>query len=573
MRARGGAILPAATGRRTPLPAPSSHVGVALLLGALAAATAARAQERGDAPAATAATPTSGRLRYVRIDTVDVFAPTDRGVLRQAVNALHYKTRADTVRRELWFRPGDHVDDQMAAELERNLRALGLFAVVEARLVATGTPGEVDMEVTTRDRLTLNVGAGGSYVGGVSGFRTSLGESNFLGLGDRVAGSFTETSDGEYRGAFAYSDLHVLDTWHTANVRLGRTEEGDSASVDVRRPFKFLVDPRSYGGALAHEEAAIDYFRGGESVAEIPYRRNAFDADMAWGDGPREQRRFVGVTLAAEDVDYDTATGVQAADFDGAADHWSVFLGPTVSWQWIDGFRKVEGLDTLDYVQDLVLGPSLSFSAGGRGRDAADGTGGLQPEMALGAGLTAEPIGSVYTNLGVRGAIRYDDGDAVGWTATGQARAFALVHDRHTIAASAVFDGVEESQDVLRELTLGEDNGLRGYRTRLLSGTRRVRCNLEHRFDTGLDVATVRLGLLAFHDVGWVGEGGALGEHVRSAGVGARLGSPPLLGDALLRIDVAKPLDRVDGEDRDWQVSVTVGQVFTFGGNLGRSAR
>ncbi len=555
--------LPAATGRCTPLPAPSPFAGATTLFAALALAVAAHAQEA----------PTAGRLRYVRVRTEDVFAREDARLLTKAVNALHVRTREETVRRESWFRPGDHVDAGMAAELERNLRALGLFAVVEAKLVATGTPGEVDLEVVTRDRLTLNFGFGGSYVGGVSGFRGSLGESNFLGLGDRIAGSFAESSDGEYRGAFAYSDLHVLDTLHTATLRLSRTDDGDSIGVDVRRPFKFLVDPRSYGAAFAHEEAAFEYFRGGESIAEVPYRRSVFAADMAWGDGPREARRFLGFTIDGEDVTYDAATGPQAADFDAAEDHWSVFFGPTVSWQWIHGFRKVEGLDTLDYVQDLVLGPSITLSAGGRWRHAAAADGVLQPEIALGLGMAAEPIGNVYTNVGARGAVRYQDGDAVGWTATGQARAFALVHERHTLAASAVFDGVEESQGARRELTLGEDNGLRGYRARLFSGTRRVRCNLEHRFDTGLDVSTVRLGLLAFHDVGWIGEDSELGRRFGSAGFGARFGSPQLLGEAVLRLDVAKALDDVDGEDRDWQVSVVLGQVFTFGGNLGRSAR
>lgn len=559
--------MPAATGRRTPLPASPSFCCAALPLLASAICALARAQD------AASPAPVEGRLRYVRVRTEDVFARDDAGVLKQAVNALHWQTREETVRREVWFRPGDRVDAKMAAELERNLRALNLFAAVECRLVATGTPGEYDLEVVTRDRLTLNVGLGGSYVGGVSGYRGSLGESNFLGLGDRIAGSFAESSDGEYRGAFAFSDLHLLDSWHTANVRLARTEEGDSAGVEVRRPFKFLVDPRSYGGALAHDEAAIDYYRLGESVAEIPYRRSAFDADMTWGDGPRDARRFLGFTLASEDVDYDAVTGVQAADFDDVEDHWSVFFGPTVAWQWIDGFRKVEGLDTLDYVQDLVLGPSVTASAGGRWRDAAGATGSLQPEVALGLGVTGEPVGDVFTNVGARGAIRQEDGETVGWTATGQARAFAMLHDRHTLAASAVFDAVEETQDAVRELTLGEDNGLRGYRARLLSGTRRVRCNLEHRFDTGLDVATVRVGLVAFHDVGWIGDDANMGAPIRSAGVGARLGSPQLLGDALLRLDVAKPLDAVDGEDRDWQLSITVGQVFTFGGNLGRSAR
>jgi len=46
-----------------------------------------------------------------------------------------------------------------------------------------------------------------------------------------------------------------------------------------------------------------------------------------------------------------------------------------------------------------------------------------------------------------------------------------------------------------------------------------------------------------------------------------RIASKPLLGGGVLRLDLAKPLDEVEGESDGWKVSLSVGQVFTFGGN------
>lgn len=526
----------------------------------LAAATALlRAQDGGPA----------GRLRDVRIDTSDVFAATDERPLTHLVNSLHWRTKQEVVAREVWFRRGDHVDAVKAAELERNLRGLGLFADVSVRLVATGSPGEVDLEVVTKDRLTLIVGGGGSYVGGVSGFRVAIGESNMLGHGDRLAASFAENSDGEYRGAVAFTDLHVLDTWHTATVRASRTDEGDSAGLEVRRPFKHLADPRGYGASIAEDDTEADYYLGGESVAEVPYRRGSVQADMAWGEGPRTARRFLGFAFAAEQLEYGTARGPLGPEIRVPGDTWSVFFGPTASLQWVSGYRKVEGLDTLDYIQDLTLGPSVSATLGGRYRDETGVGGALQPEMAIGLGFASEPLGDVFTNVGTRGSLRLDDGESVGWSANAFLRAFALVAEDHTLAANCEFDAVEETQDLPRQLTLGEDNGLRGYDARLFAGTRRLHTNLEHRFDTGLEFATLRFGLIAFQDTGWVGDDGDLGRPYLSAGVGLRIGSKPLLGSGIFRLDLAKPLDDVDTQSDSWKISLTVGQVFTFGGTAG----
>lgn len=510
-----------------------------------------------------------GRLRTIRIVTGDIFDEKTKAErpLAALVDALHWTTREEVVRRELWFAEGDVVDASMAAEFERNLRALGLFAEARARLVPTGVAGEVDLEVTTRDRLSITFGGGASYVGGVTGVRAAIGESNLLGYGNRLVGSFAESSDGEYRGSLVYSDLHVLDTWHTGGVRVSRTDDGDSIGLEVRRPFKHLADPRSYGVTFAHDELATNFYRDGDSVAEVPELRSSLAADLLWASGPREHRDKLGFVLTAQQRDYELARGVLAPAFHVPGDTDSVFFGPTWSTRWIQSFRKVNNVDTLDFVQDVVLGASLAATVGARWRDEVGQGAELQPEATVEASWATEPLTHLLTNLAVHGGARWTGPGDAAWNAGATARAFVLLADRDTLATFVDFDAVEETQDLAVELTLGEDNGLRGYRARQFSGTRRLRAVVENRFDTGLELATLRIGLVAFADFGNVGTDGDLGPTYRSVGAGLRIGSRPLLGDGVFRIDFAKPLDDVVGESDGWKVSLTVGQVFTFGGN------
>ncbi len=531
-----------------------------LLLLSVVTAASAGAQE----PAAPSL---AGRLREIRITTGDVFSEqsAEQWPLETLVNTLHWVTREDTVRRELWFQRGDVIDQVTADELERNLRALGLFAEVTVRLLPVA-PGEVDLEITTRDRLTLYVGVGASYVGGVTGVRGSIGDGNILGLGDRLTASFARNSDDEYRGNVTYTDLHVLDSWHPGTVRFGQTDDGTIAGLELRRPFKHLADPRSYGFDAGYDEGEVDYYRDGDTRAQVRDVRSAFTADLLWGEGPVDRLRTAGLLLVADHHDYDPATGPAAPEIRVPGDTASVFLGPTASWRWIDGYRKVEGLDTLVYVQDLTLGTSLALTTGARWRDEQGAGAAVQPEVAASIAWASEPLHGVFTNVAARGRARWDHGDAVGWNGRLGGQACAMVHELDTLALNVAFDALEEDQDLLRELTLGEDNGLRGYPAHQFAGTRRLLVNFENRFDTGFEFATLHLGLLAFFDVGWVGRDDDLGEPFPSAGFGLRIGSKQLLGSNVLRIDFAKPLEDVPGESDSWQLSLTVGQVFTFGG-------
>jgi len=534
----------------------------------IAALLLAAASLVGRITAQEPAAPLSGRLREVRIDARPIFGPEPRRLrlLADLVDTVHVTTKHETIARELWFAPGDVVGAATAAELERNLRTLGLFADVAVQLVPAPNDGEVDLEIRTKDHLTLSFGGGASYVGGVTGFRAALGESNLFGLGNRLVGSFARNSEGDYRGSVAYTDLHVLDTWHTATIRASQTDDGDAIGLEVRRPFKHLRDPRSYTTSAAYEETAVEYFRAGDSVAEVPDVRSALFGDLLWSDGPPEHRRIAGFELTVDHHDFDPAFGPLAAEIRVPGDTTSLFFGPTLRWQWIEGFRKVDGLDTLAYVQDLTLGTSLGSTLGARWRDEDGRDAEVQPEVSLFASRSDELVENVFTTVSMRGGLRWSGDEAAGWNTSAAARAFALPTRNDTLGASLAFDAVEERQDLPIELTLGEDNGLRGYTARAFAGTRRLRTNVENRFDTGLAIATLQFGIVLFHDCGWVGRGSDLGRPFAAAGVGLRIGSNELLGDGIVRIDLSKPLDDAPDGDDGWQLSVSVGQVFSFGG-------
>ncbi len=510
----------------------------------------------------------AGRLRAIRVSTDEVFHDAERSgrVLPRLVNAVHVTTDRDVVLREVFVQPGQWIDVSQAEELERNLRALGIFAEVRVQLVRTNVPLEVDLVIVTRDRLTLILGGGASYVGGVSGFNVAAGESNLRGQGDRVAGTFRDSSDGEFRGAVSYSDLHLFDTWIRGNVRLSRTDEGDGLGLEVERPWKHLKDPQSWRLALAHDELAADYFRLGEEEGSVPYRRLALDSSLLWADGPRYDRSGFGGTARIEQLEYGEATGALAPELRVPGDTVRLFAGGTFRGQWISAFREASAFDTLGFVQDIALATQLEVTLGGSLRDEAGRGTELQPELQLHAGTVFEPWAATLLGLSTDGTIRFANGAAVGFNVSARTQWLSAVAKHHALAGQLRFDAVDEEQDLTAELTLGADNGLRGYDARLLSGTHRLLANLEERWDTGLEIWVFRLGLCAFTDVGWMGRSEALGRPFVGAGGGVRVGSAPLLGAPVLRIDLARPLDDVDGNMDGWNLAVTVGQAFTFGG-------
>lgn len=506
-----------------------------------------------------------GRLGEIEVVTGPIFDSKreKENFIRRLVNATHWTTKESVVRREIWKRPGDPVDEAFAEELERNLRALGLFAEAEVTLVPREGSDVVDLRVVTRDRLSISGGASGSFVGNVASGGFSLSESNLFGTGDRLGFGFFENDDDEFRGSLSYRDRYLFGSWTSASAQVGRTDQGDFAGVSVDRPFRYLADNFSWGVNGRTAEAEQDYFFRGDTITEVPFEETGGGARATWRDGTRFDFLTYGLAVDHQSRAYGSLRGAAIERVPGDTD--ATHLRLTASTQSIDRFEKVTGLDTIRFVQDVRLGTTLSGEAGATIRDEEGRGTEVQPTVSADLRSAQALSDSTYVSAGANARARLYAGEAVGWLTSVDLRAYELSLPDQTIAFSARYLTAEESQDLPIQFTLGEDSGLRGYPRREFTGDRILRLNLEDRWDTGIELGAFDLGAIAFADIGWVGERGeGFGAPLRTVGVGLRIGSNELLGRGVVRIDLSFPLDERDGVSYDPLVSITAGQLFTF---------
>ncbi len=508
--------------------------------------------------------PVDSRIDRVIIRTAPIFGESARG-LRWIANRLHSTTREETIRRELWVAEGDHVNTALAEEVERNLRRTGLFASAKVRLEPGSRQGLVDLVIETRDRLSIQGGGSGSFVGGVGRVGASIGENNLLGLGDRISLSYSENSLGELRGQISYTDRHIGDSFVRGRVSVGRTDDGDFQAAGIERRFQHLRDPFAWSVNVSRVEARRDFFGSGDTVAEVAEDRERLDLGATWRSGPIEHQWRRGALLRHADTAYGPAVGPAAGAIEVPGDTRTTFGGGLVGLEMVEGFRKVRGLDTLDFVQDLALGTRYELVAGVTWRDEDGERERLEPTASVSASQALDLGRDMYATASLRGTGRTYAGDLRGWAAGASLRAFAVGRGPHTLAARLDFEAAFEGDDLPAQLTLGEGSGLRGYPLREFEGDRRLRFNLEDRLDWGLQLGNIDLGLVGFYDAGWIwSRGGEIGDPVQSLGLGLRIGSTRLLGSGVIRVDLAFPLDQPGGEEFDPLVSVSLGQVFGF---------
>jgi outer membrane translocation and assembly module TamA len=209
-------------------------------------------------------------------------------------------------------------------------------------------------------------------------------------------------------------------------------------------------------------------------------------------------------------------------------------------------YRELRNIETFDLAEDVRFGPELTTTAGvgleGLGSDATFGrltgdagwTVGLGDDgMAVASGdLTLRRQGGRFIDNSAGGLLRLvtpslrvgDDGEI----ALGRVVAEARLSTRWN-----------ETQN--RFLTLGGDNGLRGFVLNQFDGQRRAVGQLEVR-TAPISVLFTRVGLVAFYEAGGAADSLRTMAIYHDAGIGLRL-LIPQLSPELLRYDFAVALN------------------------------
>lgn len=572
------------------------YLALPLLL--ICAVTTARAQQHhadGAPPGQVivpAATCPHGSIASITIANHSIFDadnPDHPGALRlvyRVANAIHPRTRASVIRRDLLFRQGDCYDPTLVAESERLLRDNQFLA--SARIIHhEREDGDHDLVVETRDEWSARLDIRASLNDGLQFNGASLRESNFLGTGQTIELFYLDYDANRDYGMGFHTHQLAGSRWHLGTA-LGNTRVGPLAYQTLAYPFR-----EETGRWAAREEYRQDhrYFDflidegGTERHLLLPTRTRAFDLAAIHRFGRPGSHFTLGAAVTYTDISFpggtDAVEFIHGDDFDDPQPADSLWLRPllrqarpqrSLRTLLLLGQRRIawtkrQGFDTLRGEQDIRLGTELGLALG-RSLTAEHTPHHLFTALDLYAGhgtesllLTGRLRGDARRYLNQESEPRWNDIFAeTEFLAYWKPRPAG----RQTLVLRATATGGWQTRSPF-QLILGGDLGVRGYPRERFPGGRRLVFSLEDRitFD-GPFRDLMDLGATAFLDVGriWPGDApyGIDSGWRASAGIGLR-NALPSGGRRTYRIDLALPIQRGAGW-RDLRLILSVGELI-----------
>jgi len=522
----------------------------ATLAMAMAPATAQQAGAGEAVPSFPALEAAGAVIGEIRIDNQNIFDlndPRENNQFYRAANYLHIRTRAEVVRRTLLFKSGERVSVQLIDESERLLRANGNIYDVRIRPIAY-RDGVVDIEVTTRDSWSLDPGIKFSRGGGVNTGAIGLKETNLLGTGISVGYTLENEVD---RDGYEFSIGHrqLFGSWTAIEYLYGDFNDGKRERFRLERPF-YELDARWAAGVSAGKNDQVSSIYGGAGGVVGQFRQQSEFAEVYGGvsrglvDG-WTQRYSLGIQH--QDQRYLPEPGL-LPPAQMPADR--TLTGPFVRYQVIeDNYQKTRNRNWVERTEFLPLGFNSLLQLGSALTALGSTKDLLLYSAAVGNGFAVTAAQSVQAAAYTSGQYGSDGGEHQFFGAG--AKYFHKQRGRGLFFASIAMDGIANG-DSADQLTIGGDNGLRGYPLRYQTGTRRALLTLEQRIYTEwFPFRLFRIGAAAFFDYGraWGGahpnpvNPGWLGD----VGVGLRIFSDRSASGRVMHIDLAIPTHRDPG--------------------------
>lgn len=531
------------------------------------------------------------RIREIHFEALDAFDPSIpeyRSWPFRFLNAVHIKTKDDFLRRELLVQTGDYADDDLLMESERNLRKYNFLGdvSVEKRIVG---PGIADLYVHTEDQWTLQFDISAGKSAGYSTYHFNVEESNFLGLGKTLGIGYDQDPERSHYN-FLYIDPQFFNSRWNLKSGYQNASDGHTYQADVIRPFYSLDTRWAYGvSADSHTYTQPLYWKK-KTAAEIDVdeKTGLFFAARSWGE--RYDKRKFGFIFDATDTLYPHPARIIYADAANAKEirknlqpvaKENYQYGGMFKWDhqrfieetYLDNFGRIEDLPV-----GIAFGTVLTYSSDVTARpdffdlfSMAQYT--LQPTKDQYVSVYADFNGHKETTGEVNNVIF--NGYAHYYLQMGQFNLGPIHFPRQTFASS-LSTTLTHKVDAPFQISLGENEGLRGYTFKSFTGQNRALLNLEDRIFTPLDFRIVAVGLAAFMDAGYVWSSDQhfqLSDFGVSVGFGLRIALKKSQSARVIRVDFAVPLQNSSSDfttpaAKGYSISVSSGQIITAIGQV-----
>lgn len=221
---------------------------------------------------ACAALCAAGSARAQRIDSIvvlneDVFAHEEEqtATLARLANALHFRTRAQTIRRTLLLNQGDQYDSARVVESERALRGLAVFRQVALDTAWVGD--RLYLLVVTGDGWSTRPELNFSTAAGDETWSVGITEENFLGTATEVGLSYYNNVDRNSL-ELAYRNPHFLARRAIFLGRYAHQSDGDGGVWRIGMPFAQTAARYALETTGEVHRGHVLVFRDGEQKAD-----------------------------------------------------------------------------------------------------------------------------------------------------------------------------------------------------------------------------------------------------------------------------------------------------------------
>jgi outer membrane protein assembly factor BamA len=478
-------------------------------------------------------------------DNQDIFAtdtPDEDVALFRLANHLHIQTKQSTLAHQLLFQTGEAYSRQKIEESERLLRTRRY--VIAARIYPIAYhDGRVDVKIYTRDVWTLQPGislgrSGGANTGGVK-----IEETNLLGYGKQLSLNYNSNVDRKTT-VLDYQDPQVFGSWWALSTQVGNNSDGRRNALSIERPF-YSLDTRWSAGMRLLDERRVDSIYDLGNVID-QYRVSQRGATFYYGLSDGLNNRWATRWTAGVTYDDHQFEPQQSPLGSGFAPAPRKLVYPWVGYDLFeDRYRKLENFNQIGRAEDFSLGwhatarVGVASTAYGADRKALSWSG------SLGRGATPTEDEIIEIKASVSG--RMESSQLHNGIASFSGRYYWRQSPRRLFYMSLQAD-VATRPDADQRLTLGGDNGLRGYPLRYQSGSGRSLFTVEQRFFSDwYPFRLMQVGGAVFYDMGRTWGDNPLGSRsiglLHDVGFGLRLGqSRSGLGN-VLHVDLAFPLD------------------------------
>jgi len=487
-----------------------------------------------------------GEIRILNLDIFDLQDPQEDNALFRLANKLHIKTRPGVIERQLLFKSGDRLSQRVMEETERMLRTNRYFYDVKLR-PASYRDGVADVEVLTRDTWSLDPGVTFGRSGGTNSSSISLKEYNLLGTGISVGYGRVNNVD-RSGNEFHAQYNHAFDGWTSLSYSLADNSDGKRQTAAVVRPF-YSLDTRWAAGVTVSQDNRIDsIYSAGTIASQYRHRQDNAEAFAGWSNGLVDgwTKRY-SIGISSRDDNYQLEPGLVAP---GQLPSGQKTVAPFIRFEVIeDDFQKLSNRNQIGRPEFFAKGLAGSVQIGRALTSLGSSQDWWVYSGSVSKGFNPVADHDLFASASVAG--QYGDGQVRRQLLSTALRYYLPLNKRYLLYGSISADTLT-NPDSTDFLTLGGDNGLRGYPLRYRSGDRRTLLTLEARGYTDLYLYRLfRVGGAVFYDIGraWGGPSAntANAQWMSNVGVGLRIFSVRSAFSNVLHLDIAVPLNRDAG--------------------------